>query len=640
MDEILQQLRAQALEHSLDAWIATDPNGAIIDWNSRATEIFGWDRTEAIGRNLGELILPPRHRPAYTTALEKFRATKEIEFIFKRFELKGLRRDQSEVPIEVQVTPVTARGTTALYASISDSSRRRGALEQVREREEYYQQILNSISDLILVKGENSRILWANRSFLEYYGMTNEQLKGIIDSPSSEPDHTQQYIKDDMHVFRTGTILNIPREPVTRHDGAIRWFHTVKSPISNGEGRTTMTVGTSRDITEQKETQEKLERNEELLQTLIDNSPFVVYVKDLEGRHVLVNREFVNMNDLLPTDVIGKTDEQIFNTELARSFRENDRHVIETGTSMQFDETLEIAGTIHSFFSVKFPLKTPAGKVYAVCGISTNVTEMRKAESTIATQRAKMVSAAKMSALGEMAGGIAHEINNPLAVIHLRASQIRQIVASQTIVPSEINDAAERIETTAMRISKIVKSLRSFSRDDAQDPFQVVSLQSIIDDTVNLCSARFMNHQVSLVMDPVPPGLTVECRPGQISQVLLNLMNNAHDAVESLADRWVRVRTLDEGEFLSVSVSDSGEGIPEPLREKIMEPFFTTKEIGKGTGLGLSISRGIIESHHGQLGVDPEGENTCFFFRVPKLQTLPNHRPPVSSRASAPPSTS
>lgn len=119
-------------------------------------------------------------------------------------------------------------------------------------------QILDAIADMVLVKGPNSRLLWANKAFCQYYGMTNEQLEGLIDAPFSEPDHTQKFIKDDTKVFTTGSILDIPEEVVNRHDGAVRTFHTVKSPIFDAENKVAMTVGISRDITESLAERERL----------------------------------------------------------------------------------------------------------------------------------------------------------------------------------------------------------------------------------------------------------------------------------------------------------------------------------------------------------------------------------------------
>jgi len=142
------------------------------------------------------------------------------------------------------------------FASMQDPVHKRDSIDT----EELYRQILDAITDLVLVKREQSRIFWANRAFREYYGMSNEELRDMIDAAFNEPDYTQQYVKDDAYVWTTGQTLNIPEEPVTRHDGEVRRFHTVKSAIFNAQGETVLTVGVSRDITERKRWEEELQK--------------------------------------------------------------------------------------------------------------------------------------------------------------------------------------------------------------------------------------------------------------------------------------------------------------------------------------------------------------------------------------------
>jgi PAS domain S-box-containing protein len=145
-------------------------------------------------------------------------------------------------------------------------------IEEVRKaeflmlgREEVYRQILDAIADMILVKGAHSRILWANKSFRDYYGMSNEELQELVDAPFNAPDNTQQYVADDLLVYTTGRTLEIPVEPVTRQDGVVNLFHTVKSAIVAGDGRVRMTVGVSRNIGETLELREQLLRYREQL---------------------------------------------------------------------------------------------------------------------------------------------------------------------------------------------------------------------------------------------------------------------------------------------------------------------------------------------------------------------------------------
>jgi signal transduction histidine kinase len=236
-----------------------------------------------------------------------------------------------------------------------------------------------------------------------------------------------------------------------------------------------------------------------------------------------------------------------------------------------------------------------------------------RAERELQENRQAAIYSAKMAALGEMSGNIAHEVNNPLMAIQLRAQRLLRLAEAGRLETDVAMKTARDIQTTVDRIARIVDALRSFARDVEKDPLRAESVRAIVSDTVELCAQRFREHQIALEVEPIPEDLYVECRNIQISQILLNLLSNAHDAVESQPTRWVRVSAdAPANNEVCITVTDSGPGVPEPLRPRIMEPFFTTKEIGKGTGLGLSVSKGIAEAHGGRLAYDSTGPHTRF----------------------------
>ncbi|MEW6055472.1 MAG: ATP-binding protein [Bdellovibrionota bacterium] len=429
-----------------------------------------------------------------------------------RERVKGFRKEigQKEFEIEYRVVrpdggirhvkertfPVTGEsGTVERVKGVTVDITEKRALEE-RERLSLFMhhQILDSLSEMVLVKGPNSKIIWANKAFREYYGMSNEKLKDIIDAPFSMPDHTQQYVKDDAYVFNSGRVLDIPQEPVTRYNGEVRLFHTVKSPIVDDRGKVIMTVGISRDITDRV-----------------------------------------------------------------------------------------------------------------------------RAQKLIVEQRTKIIAGSKMSALGEMAGGVAHEINTPLAILSLLAGQIQEMAKEEVVDLEMLSKSAETIEQTTLRIGKIVSGLRNFSRDGAKDPFVQLDIKSMIEETLAFCKERFSVHGIGLIIEDFE-NLTIEARNVQIAQVLLNLLNNAYDAVATLPEKWVKVSVTRQPQWVEIAVTDSGPGIPKAQQQKIFEPFFTTKEIGKGTGLGLSIAKGIVEGHRGELLVDGNSKNTRFVIRLPYAQ--------------------
>jgi signal transduction histidine kinase len=237
---------------------------------------------------------------------------------------------------------------------------------------------------------------------------------------------------------------------------------------------------------------------------------------------------------------------------------------------------------------------------------------------TLRDQRMQMISAAKMSSLGEMAGGIAHEINNPLAIIAGKAGLMKLRLSRPDIDLEVLRKDLSKIEDTANRISRITNGLRTFSRTSEQDPMTVESLKKIFDDTVELCSERFRQNNIDLQID-VPENLKAKCRAVQLSQVFMNLFGNAFDAVEKLEDPWVRVDVAQFSNKVQIRFTDAGNGIPIETLGKIMDPFFTTKPAGRGTGLGLSISSTIVEEHGGRIFYDDSSKNTCFVVELPEV---------------------
>ena len=230
----------------------------------------------------------------------------------------------------------------------------------------------------------------------------------------------------------------------------------------------------------------------------------------------------------------------------------------------------------------------------------------------------KQIQVQKMSSLGEMAAGIAHEINNPLMVIIGTVHNLKKTYEGKFPGTDPFFIKADKIEATAARIGKIIHALRIFSRNAENDPTEVVPVEQIVDDTLALCRERFLNAGIKLQVETTP-GLEVPCRSSEISQVLLNLLNNAFDATQGRENSVVRITTaIFSDTQVEILIEDNGSGIRPDIADRIMEPFFTTKDVGKGTGLGLSVSKGIIESHHGKLALIPNTGKTTFQVLLPR----------------------
>ena len=225
-----------------------------------------------------------------------------------------------------------------------------------------------------------------------------------------------------------------------------------------------------------------------------------------------------------------------------------------------------------------------------------------------------------MAALGEMAAGIAHEINNPLSIIIARIWHIKALIRKGGLTDyDKINSNLDIIENTAEHIATIVKGMRSISRDSATDPFITTNIATIIEQTLVFCRERFKNNYINLIIEIPPKEINISCHPAQIGQIILNLLNNSFDAVNVLQEKWVRLEIKENKSYVEIQITDSGKGIPIEYQARLTQPFFTTKPPGKGTGLGLSISQVIAEAHHGEIYLDKESKNTRFVLKLPKL---------------------
>ena len=258
------------------------------------------------------------------------------------------------------------------------------AQQKLRESEQKYHQILDSIADMVLVKGPQSKILWANQAFRDYYDMSEEELQRIVDAPFNNPDNTLQYIKDDTFVFETGQTLEILEEPVTRHDGEVRLFSTVKTPIRNEENLIAMTVGVSRDMTERKAAEEAVKASETKYRSLVETSQDMIWSVDATGRYTFVNPAVKYIYGYEPEEMLGRP----FSDFMTPEQTEKELKVFANlfaGESVIQHESAQIAkdGSIKYLMFNAIALYDDAGKVLGTTGTATDITDRKRAEEAL-----------------------------------------------------------------------------------------------------------------------------------------------------------------------------------------------------------------------------------------------------------------
>ena len=363
----------------------------------------------------------------------------------------------------------------------------------------------------------------------------------------------------------------------------------------------------------------RLGETEKRLQTILDTSTAIIYVKDLQGKYLLVNRRFETIYGVKREDATGKTDLDLFPKEVAESLRANDQKAVESGAPVEHEETFTLSDGIHTYISNKFPLFGANGVPYAVCGFSTDITDRKRLEDGLRQ-------AQKMESIGTLAGGIAHDFNNILGIILGYVSRLER----GRLEPEKLSSSLEALRKASQRGAELVRQILTFARK-TDVLLESVNLNDTIAELTKMLSETFPKTvSFSLKLDRTLPSIVADA--GQIQQCLLNLCVNARDAMvnggtltistriapgEEMAKKFAEAESRP---YACIDVEDTGSGMDEATRARIFEPFFTTKELGHGTGLGLSVVFGIVNGHHGFIDVESTpGRGTAFrlYFPIP-----------------------
>jgi len=525
---------------------------------------------------------------------------------------------------------------------------------QFLEQKEVYRQILDAINDMVLVKGERSRIVWANKAFRDYYGMSNEQLRRIIDAPFNEAENTKQYVIDDHHVYITGQTLNVPTEKVTRHDGVVQLFNTVKSPLRDLEGRTRLTVGVSRNITAQKEVEEQLaqhrehletlvsERTQELrtlserLQVIIHSLVEGIIAVDAGGRVTLMNPAAETFTGWSWREGAGRGLREILRLE-----NEKSRAILPDSAVLQpmADRTRPAprlvawlqprAGTARLVSVNASCLVGVAGAVGGSVIIIRDISIERKIEEQNLRNQ-------KLESLGLLAGGIAHDFNNLLMVMLGNISLARQELPAG----SPITAVLECAEGACHRARGLSTQLLTFARGGTPVK-KKLRLEAPVREAAELA---LHGSLVTLKVQAARPLDLVEADEGQLAQAVNNLVLNAKQAMPDggrvmLALDNVLLTEADQlpmapGRYVRLAIEDTGAGIPPEHLSRIFDPYFTTKKTG--SGLGLTSVHSIVTQHGGHVAVSsPPGKGACFTIHLPAASGTavepPAARPPAGT---------
>jgi PAS domain S-box-containing protein len=599
--------------------------------NDQLCEILGYSRDELVGKKFYDFTHPD-DREASLAAVRKLLAG---EISSSLIEKRYIRKDGVTVRVKVYMSLVPHNEARYLVRVVEDITERILAQEKLRESEERFRTMADAAPVMIWLTGLDKSCIFLNKVWLDFTGRTMEQESGYGWVAGVHPDDRDRCLAIYSSSFEARRSFQLEYR-LRRADGEYRWL------LDNGVPRFAISgvfegyIGSCIDITERKyaeELKEELQRERERLaearglerfRLSFEEAPVGMALIRGDGVWLRVNRALCQMTGYDESELISRAGDITHPDDRAEESRLRARILSGELAAGRLEERYlhKQRHTIYVLLSIAAVDRDDAGRPVHFVAHVEDLTERKRVEQELEASRAQMVSSSRLSALGMMAGGIAHEINNPLAVIHASAANIIRMSESGSVqVPPAVLKNNHRISQTADRISRIVRSLRHVARESSADEFRETPVREIVDETLELCTERFRAHNIRLSVPVVDPKAIVNSREAQICQVLLNLLQNAFDELVDLeGERWVVLDVTYCPGWVVLSVSDSGPGIGPEHRAHIMEPFFTTKPVGKGTGLGLSISRSIALQHGGTLELDEESPHTCFRLKLPLSQ--------------------
>lgn len=398
--------------------------------------------------------------------------------------------------------------------------------------------------------------------------------------------------------------------PIVGVNGIKKWYR-LKGHLARFDSQVDNAIIVFKDITEEKKLSSQLYYSETKLKTVLASELIVLFSIDKAGNILNFEGEPLRKLEIVKEDYIG------FN--VFEKLQEDHLHLnIITACISGSTQHVMIKLKNRFFDVIMFPdFESIDQGPYNITGMAIDVTDRENSRESLDMHKEALVRASKLAALGEMASGISHEINNPLTVIYGYMCSFREMIKSREINFEESEKIISDVISTSERIEKIIDGLRIFSREGGNEDFQITSINEIISGTLVFCEQRIKNNGVKLNISDFNQEIFVNARAVQISEILLNLLNNAFDAVADTKDPWISIEWKIENRQLKVSVINSGTKIDEKIISKLFQPFFTTKPEGMGTGLGLSISKGLAQANNGNLQLDLFHTNTKFDLILP-----------------------
>jgi two-component system NtrC family sensor kinase len=569
-----------------DVALAIALDGTVRTVNRRASEVLGVPYSQLVGQKLEDFLGAPLRAEASINLvrfLEKRTWSGIVEVRLKN----DSRRRYYDCVINAIVKGDEVTGASILARDITDH----------REKEQRFTQLFESLQEGVYISNPEGHLLEVNPALVKILGYDSKE--DLLRLPPE-----QLNVNAGEPILGSGgnqSGSTRTREvQLKRKDGGIAVCVDTSTGVIEA-GKVVRYQGTLVDVTEQRALEQQLRRQEEFRRHLLESFPDLILVLDLKGQYTFVSARIAELLGYGPEQLLGQSvdDAEWTSPDLAALYR-----TVASGqnalTSCEFDSRHR-DGSLRTMLGMASPLLDAEGKLAGVIISVRDVTKEKKLEQQI-------IQSERLAAMGQMIGGFAHELNNPLTVILGNSELLQELEVSE---PARKPIAALRQE--ARRAADIVQNLQYFARPPAPGHSQV-NLNELVQRTVQMQAypLRKSNITVDFVPDPTIPAIVAD--PNQLMQVFLNLLLNAEQAIRESRDKGtIRVRIGRKPDSVWILFQDDGPGIAPETLPHIFDPFFTTKRPGRGTGLGLSICKTVLREHRGNIEATPGPDGGAAF---------------------------
>jgi len=625
MEISLQEARKMAeryLSVAAEVILGLDAQGNITLLNDSGHRLLGYAPGELIGKNWFDTCLPEEARTEVHGIFAKLMDGEYADVL--TYENSIITRSGNRLDLlwhNTLLRDTNGRIAGAL-SSAEDITERKRAEDKLRVAQLQWSQFLAASPDAMWIKDASGRYVAASKTYFHLDPSAEGNIIGKTDAECFPPEKATVYVADDRIAIETGASEG--EFTAVGDDGKLRTFLTKKVVLRAPDGSVAGTLGVSRDITDRKQAEEEIQRERVFFDRLVETAPEGIAITDTQGRVMRVNAEFVRMFGYGADEAVGQSIDNL----VAPPARQEEARAMTASAGQGKTNLLETVrrrkdGTLVDVSLIDAPILI-AGKQEAVYAIYRDITERKQAEAQLRQSQ-------KMEAIGELAGGVAHDFNNLLTGILGNIAIMRSSLPPADSLVENLNAA----ETSARQAADLTKGLLTFSRSAMVLPVPI-NITAALDATLALLK-QSLPATIDIVRDYEQTTWNVLLDRSQLTQILLNLAVNARDAMKGKGTLTIRARnvTIDmayvhelpyarTGEFVHLSVTDTGLGMSSEVMQHLFEPFYTTKPIGSGTGLGLSVVYGAVKQAGGWItAVSTEGVGATFDIHFPRCLEEP-----------------